>query len=108
MARIPETFNFGDVQDIAQLKRLLNDMYSQLALAINGVVKEPAPGAVTAPQSLKVPTVFVTDAAPTSPAQINSTFEQGDIWIDRSASPDKVYFLTARSDATTVTWTAVN
>lgn len=108
MARIPETFNFGEVNDFDTMKRLLQNMYSKLALAINGVVKEPAPGASTSPESLKVPTVYVTDSAPPSNGQINRTFEQGDIWIDRSASPDKVYFLTARTNATTVTWTAVN
>lgn len=110
MARIPETFNFGVAEgDFKSLTRMLTDMYSQIALAINGVSRQDISGSLNAPSPFKVPSVYVTDAAPTSPAQINKLFEEGDMWIDRSAGPpQKVYHLTERTDVSTVTWTAVN
>ena len=104
MARVPQYFNFGSLGERLDpdLSRLLSIMYSTLARAINGVT-DPNEGV-----NFNSPQVYSDGSTPSASAQINENFQVGDIWIDTSASPDKVYFLTARSDADTVTWTAVN
>lgn len=107
MARIPETYNFGQVNDFSTMTRLLQTMYTRIAMAINGVNQYPT-NALANPFHYKVPSIYVKNAAPVASAEVNSLFELGDQWIDTSSSPHQIYYLTARTDRDTVTWTVVN
>lgn len=109
MARLPATFNFGQNIFTAEQMLLLSKMYTAIITVINGQqYRNPNASASTPPSYLKFCQVYVTDTAPTATAEINRLFEEGDEWVDRSVTPDKVYKLTARTDADTVTWTALN
>lgn len=104
MPRVPQYFNFGElgVNIDPELTRVISIMYTTLARGINGVVDPNENFYFNTPQ------VYTTGAPPSANAQINRNFQIGDIWIDSSAGPNQVYFLTARTTDTAVTWTAVN
>lgn len=104
MARVPQYYNFGDVgKDISpDMLRMLSIMYTTLARGINGVT-DPSENF-----TFNMAQVYTTGAAPAASAQINREFQIGDIWIDTSATPDQVHFLTQRTSDIAVTWTAVN
>lgn len=86
MARIPETFNFGNIEDTEELLRQLQEMYTQLAVAIN-----------------QKPDVYQR----TTDGNTNETFlANGDININLNTN--KVEMLTNHVNATTVTWTTLS
>ncbi len=85
MARIPETFNLGNIEDMEELLRQLQEMYTQLAVAIN-----------------QKPDVYQR----TTDGNTNETFlANGDININLNTN--KVEMITNHT-ATTVVWTTLS
>ncbi|MDP2652183.1 MAG: hypothetical protein Q8O94_03535 [bacterium] len=88
MARLPETYSFGNMGDmnVEELVLALSDMYRDLAIAIN-----------------KKPDVYTRN----TDGQATETFlSNGDININLTT--DKVEVLTNHPTSTTVTWTTVS
>lgn len=86
MARISETYNLGSIQDMEELLRQLQEMYTQLAVAIN-----------------QKPDVYQR----TTNGNTNETFlANGDININLSTN--RVEMLTNHVDPTTVIWTTLS
>lgn len=86
MAKIPETFNFGSIEDQEELLRQIQEMYTQLAVAIN-----------------QKPDVYQR----TTDGNTNETFlANGDININLNTN--KVEMLTNHPTQTTVTWTTLS
>jgi hypothetical protein len=86
MAKIPETFNFGNIKETEELLRNLQEMYTQLAVAVN-----------------QKPDVYQR----TTNGNVNETFlSNGDININLNTN--RVEMLTNHPTQTTVTWTQLS
>ena len=88
MAKISETYNFGNVEDMSteEMMRAIQDMYTDLASAIN-----------------RKPDVYTRD----TDGQSSEIFlSNGDININLST--DKVEMITNHTSPTNVTWTTIS
>ncbi len=86
MPRISETYNLGSIEDLEELIRQLQEMYTQLAVAIN-----------------QKPDVYQR----TTDGQTTETFlANGDININLNTN--KVEMLTNHVDPTTVIWSTLS
>lgn len=86
MGKIPETFNFGNIKETEELLRNLQEMYTQLAVAVN-----------------QKPDVYQR----TTNGNANETFlSNGDININLNTN--RVEMLTNHPTQTTVTWTQLS
>lgn len=86
MSRISETYNLGSIEDLEELIRQLQEMYTQLAVAIN-----------------QKPDVYQR----TTNGQTTDTFlSNGDININTTTN--RVEMLTNHVDPTTVIWTTLS
>lgn len=90
MARISETYNLGSIEDLEELIRQLQEMYTQLAVAIN-----------------QKPDVYQrnVNGVPTDGNSSDIFLSQGDININTTTN--KVEMLTNHT-ATTVVWTTLS
>jgi len=88
LAKISETYNFGNVEDMSteEMMRAIQDMYTDLASAIN-----------------RKPDVYTRD----TDGQSSEIFlSNGDININLST--DKVEMITNHTSPTNVTWTTIS
>jgi len=86
MAKISETYQVGDITDLEQLARILEDMYRTLAIAVN-----------------RKPDIYQRN---TNGLFTDTSLNNGDININTTTQ--KVEMLTAHPTQTSVTWTQLS
>lgn len=90
MSRLPITHAFGDqiLEKYPEVYRALNDMYIQIALAINEKSR-----------------VYVAEDDPPASDEVNRNFQIGDMWINKTTP--EIFIMSARTSDIAVTWTSV-